>query len=282
MTVPSSDSGRPATPGWSSTCYARSTNSGVQPPAAFGAPPAPFDLHARFRAPMNDDALRASEVSSMMDALVQPRQKAKLEKKLSVDFGYGVRGPRALPRQHLHAARHAGRVLPPHPVPDQELEDLDLPPVAARLLRPADGPGAGHRPDRQRQVDHARRADQAHLRCGGRCTSSPSRTRWSSCFTDDVGLDLPARGRHRHRRASPRRCATPLRQDPDVIMVGEMRDPETISTVITAAETGHLVFSTLHTNTARRPSTASSTPSRPNSRRRSAPSSRRCSRAWSR
>jgi len=41
-----------------------------------------------------------------------------------------------------------------------------------------------------------------------------------------------------------------FRQDPDVIMVGEMRDPETISTAITAAETGHLVFSTLHTNDA--------------------------------
>ncbi len=42
-----------------------------------------------------------------------------------------------------------------------------------------------------------------------------------------------------------------LREDPDIIMVGEMRDTETISTVITAAETGHLVFSTLHTNNAR-------------------------------
>jgi twitching motility protein PilT len=41
-----------------------------------------------------------------------------------------------------------------------------------------------------------------------------------------------------------------VRQDPDVIMVGEMRDPETVATVITAAETGHLVFSTLHTNSA--------------------------------
>lgn len=41
-----------------------------------------------------------------------------------------------------------------------------------------------------------------------------------------------------------------FRQDPDVIMVGEMRDPETISTAITAAETGHLVFATLHTNSA--------------------------------
>lgn len=41
-----------------------------------------------------------------------------------------------------------------------------------------------------------------------------------------------------------------LRQDPDVIMIGEMRDPETISSAVTAAETGHLVFTTLHTNTA--------------------------------
>ena len=41
-----------------------------------------------------------------------------------------------------------------------------------------------------------------------------------------------------------------LREDPDVILVGEMRDLETISTAITAAETGHLVFSTLHTNSA--------------------------------
>ncbi len=41
-----------------------------------------------------------------------------------------------------------------------------------------------------------------------------------------------------------------FRQDPDIIMVGEMRDPETIATAITAAETGHLVFATLHTNSA--------------------------------
>jgi twitching motility protein PilT len=41
-----------------------------------------------------------------------------------------------------------------------------------------------------------------------------------------------------------------LRQDPDIVMIGEMRDPETIATAMTSAETGHLVFSTLHTNSA--------------------------------
>ncbi len=48
----------------------------------------------------------------------------------------------------------------------------------------------------------------------------------------------------------PRALRATFRQDPDVIMVGEMRDPETIATAITAAETGHLVFATLHTNSA--------------------------------
>ena len=52
----------------------------------------------------------------------------------------------------------------------------------------------------------------------------------------------------RHLLTRPLR--TVLRQDPDVIMVGEMRDAESIGTVMTAAETGHLVFSTLHTNSA--------------------------------
>jgi twitching motility protein PilT len=71
-----------------------------------------------------------------------------------------------------------------------------------------------------------------------------------------------------------------LREDPDVILVGEMRDLETISTALTAAETGHLVFATLHTQSPR-PSTGSSTSSRPSSRARSGPSSRSPCRASS-
>ena len=59
-----------------------------------------------------------------------------------------------------------------------------------------------------------------------------------------------------------------LRQDPDVILVGEMRDLETISTAITAAETGHLVFATLHTKARPTPSTVLLTFSLPNSRSR--------------
>ncbi len=55
---------------------------------------------------------------------------------------------------------------------------------------------------------------------------------------------------HQDAISFPMALKSVFRQDPDVIMVGEMRDPVTISTAITAAETGHLVFSTLHTNSA--------------------------------
>ena len=70
-----------------------------------------------------------------------------------------------------------------------------------------------------------------------------------------------------------------LRQDPDVLLVGEMRDPETASTAITAAETGHLVLSTLHTSDAAQAFIASSTFSPPSSSFRSIGNSRcRCMR----
>ena len=52
------------------------------------------------------------------------------------------------------------------------------------------------------------------------------------------------------RSRSRARCARRFREDPDVILVGEMRDPETIQFALTLAETGHLVFATLHTNDA--------------------------------
>ena len=61
---------------------------------------------------------------------------------------------------------------------------------------------------------------------------------------------LPARGRHRHADRSAQALRHVLRQDPDVILIGEIRDLETLDTALKAADTGHLVFSTLHTTDA--------------------------------
>ncbi|MDD4989772.1 MAG: type IV pilus twitching motility protein PilT [Candidatus Pacebacteria bacterium] len=68
-------------------------------------------------------------------------------------------------------------------------------------------------------------------------------------FQDDLSL-IEQREIHQDTLSFARALRAALREDPDVIMVGEMRDLETIGTTITAAETGHLVFATLHTNSA--------------------------------
>ena len=68
-------------------------------------------------------------------------------------------------------------------------------------------------------------------------------------FQDDRSI-IDQREVYQDTLSFARALRSTFRQDPDVIMVGEMRDPETISTAITAAETGHLIFATLHTNSA--------------------------------
>ena len=68
-------------------------------------------------------------------------------------------------------------------------------------------------------------------------------------FEDDRSI-IDQREVYQDTLSFARALKSTFREDPDVIMVGEMRDPETISIAITAAETGHLVFATLHTNTA--------------------------------
>ncbi|MEA3421970.1 MAG: PilT/PilU family type 4a pilus ATPase, partial [Acidobacteriota bacterium] len=68
-------------------------------------------------------------------------------------------------------------------------------------------------------------------------------------FEDDLSI-VDQREVYTDTLSFARALRSTFRQDPDVIMVGEMRDPETIATAITAAETGHLVFATLHTNSA--------------------------------
>ena len=68
-------------------------------------------------------------------------------------------------------------------------------------------------------------------------------------FNDDKSV-VDQREVYQDTLSFARALRSTFRQDPDVIMVGEMRDPETIATAITAAETGHLVFATLHTNSA--------------------------------
>ena len=112
---------------------------------------------------------------------------------------------------------------------------------------------AGARPrdraGRLRQDDDARGARRPHQRDASAATSSRSRTRSSTCTRNKESLvnqrEIPT-----HSPSFAKALRQSLREDPDVILVGEMRDLETISLAITASETGHLVLATLHTTTA--------------------------------
>ena len=126
------------------------------------------------------------------------------------------------------------------------IDELGLPPVLKKHRRGRARPGAGHRHHRQRQEHDAGGDDRPHQHAPGRRTSSPSKIRSSTCTRTtksiitqrEIGVDT---------RSFAYALRSALRQDPDVILVGEMRDMETIETALHAAETGHLVFSTLHT-----------------------------------
>ena len=131
----------------------------------------------------------------------------------------------------------------PHRVPT--IEELALPPVIARLAEEQRGivlvtgtTGAGKSTTLAAMIDHINDTRAAHVVMIEDPIEFVHRNRRSMIGQREVGIDtLSFKGALRR----------VLRQDPDVILIGEMRDEETVQTAMSAAETGHLVLSTIHT-----------------------------------
>ena len=198
--------------------------------------------------PLDSEALKPEDISGMLMSILTPTQKKRLETNLAVDLGYGVHGLARFRGSIFIQRGTLAATFRRIPIQILDLDDLGLPEVLAELsdlpmgLVLVTGPtGSGKSTTLAAMINRIARRRSAHVIT----IEDPI----EFLFTDDVasisqreiGTDTPS-FREALRNA--------VRQDPDVIMVGEMRDPETISTVITAAETGHLVFSTLHTNSA--------------------------------
>ena len=193
---------------------------------------------------------------------------------------FGIKGLARF-RANVFIQRGAvGGRLPHHPLRDPRLRGARPAAGGRRAVREAARPGAGDRPDRLGQVHHARGDDRQDQHASATSTSSPSRTRSSTCTRTRSCLVNQREVARRHARPSRNALRVVLREDPDVVLIGEMRDLETIEAALRIAETGHLTFAhAAHQLGASRPSTASSTSSRRTSSRRSAPSCRSCSRA---
>ena len=199
-------------------------------------------------APSSGPSLAAAEISSLVLPLLSPRQYEELQRAKAVDFCF-VREPVGRFRANLHYQRGtlaASIRLLPARIPS--LETLHLPPALARLAERRQGlvlvtgpTGCGKSSTLAALIDLINTNRRAHVVTIEDPVEYQHPNRGSIVEQIEVGHDTPD---------FVNSLRSILRQTPDVIFVGEMRDAETMATVLTAAETGHLVFSTLHTNDA--------------------------------
>ena len=188
------------------------------------------------------------DIRGMLIPLLTNEQAKELESKRALDFCF-VRGSTGRFRANFHYQRGtlaaSIRLLPPQ-VPT--IESLHLPPVLARLTERRQGlilltgpTGSGKTSTMAALIDliNARRRD--HIITIEDPVEYQHTNRNSIVEQIEVGHDTPS---------FAEAVRSVLRQNPDVILVGEMRDSETMAAALTAAETGHLVLSSLHTNDA--------------------------------
>src|ERR1041385_7848262 len=199
-------------------------------------------------APTSAATLDAEDVRSLVMPLLEPAQVDELQKRKSVDLGF-VRDGVGRFRVNIHHQRGtvaASIRLLPAKIPS--LESLHLPPSLAKLAERRQGlvlvtgpTGCGKTSTLAALIDIVNTRRAAHVVTIEDPIEYQHPNRSSIIEQIEVGRDTPD-------FAVTLRSV--MRQTPDVILVGEMRDAETMATALTAAETGHLVLSTLHTNDA--------------------------------
>jgi twitching motility protein PilT len=192
--------------------------------------------------------LTSADTKSLAYSVLTDAQKHRFEEALELDFSFGVRGLSRF-RANLFNQRGAvGAVFRAIPYEIKSFDDLMLPPVVSQLCdRPrglilVTGPtGSGKSTTLAAMIDKVNRERHEHIVT----IEDPIEFLHShkSCIVNqrEVGADT---------RGFAEALRTALRQDPDVVLVGEMRDLETIESALRIAETGHLTFATLHTNSA--------------------------------
>lgn len=197
----------------------------------------------------NCEALQPGQVRELMTPHLDEEQKAKFDKKIDLDYSFGVDEiSRRFRVNMFHQLRGTSAVLRYIPNTIPTLEELQAPPVFKQIsderkgLVLVTGPtGSGKSTTLAAMVNHINNARAEHILTIEdpiEFVHTPSK-----CVINQREV-------HDHAESFNSALRSALREDPDVILVGEMRDVETIRLALTAAETGHLVFATLHTSSA--------------------------------
>src|SRR6478672_4840934 len=189
--------------------------------------------------------LPPEEVARMAFGIMNDYQRQKFKETQEVDLAYGVPGLGRFRCNIFQQRGTVGLVLRVIPMQIRTIDELGLPPVLKKIAEEERGlvlvtgtTGSGKSTTLAAMIDHVNRTRCAHVMTVEDPIEFLHRDQQSIINQREVAVDT---------RSFAWALRSALRQDPDVILVGEMRDFETIETALLAAETGHLVFSTLHT-----------------------------------
>jgi twitching motility protein PilT len=193
-------------------------------------------------------ALTSSETKQLAYSVLTDAQKHRFEENLELDFSFGVKGLSRFRANIFNQRGAVGAVFRAIPYEIKSFEDLGLPPIVKDLCNKPRGlvlvtgpTGSGKSTTLAAVIDKINKERHEHILT----IEDPIEFlhNHKSCIVNQREVNADTRGFAQALR-------TALRQDPDVVLVGEMRDLETIESALRIAETGHLTFATLHTNSA--------------------------------
>jgi twitching motility protein PilT len=198
--------------------------------------------------PLEYPELTPAETKQLAYSVLTDSQKHRFEETLELDFSFGIKGLSRF-RANLFNQRGAvGAVFRSIPYEIRSFEELGLPQVAEKLCEKPRGlvlvtgpTGSGKSTTLAAMLDKVNRERHEHIIT----VEDPI-----EYLHPHKGCIVNQREVHSDTHSFANALRAALRQDPDVVLIGEMRDLETTETALRIAETGHLTFATLHTNSA--------------------------------
>ncbi len=198
--------------------------------------------------PLNHPALTASETKQLAYSILTDNQKHRLEENLEIDFSFGIKGMARFRSNVFHQRGAIAAAFRQVPYEIRGFRELGLPEITEKICEKPRGlvlvtgpTGSGKSTTLAAMVDKVNRERHEHI----------------------VTIEDPVEYLHSHKNCIVNQrelnsdtlsfagaLRSVLRQDPDVVLIGEMRDLETVESALRIAETGHLTFATLHTNSA--------------------------------
>ncbi len=198
--------------------------------------------------PLNLPKLTGEEIQDLCYTLITDKQKKQFEEEFELDFAFGIPNVgrfRANYYKVLDEMAAAFRIIPSE-IPT--IDSLGAPQIFKEIIKREKGlilvtgpTGSGKSTTLAAMLNEINETERKHIITIEDPVEFIHENKNSLFSHRELGLDT---------KSYARALKYALREDPDVILIGEMRDQETIKAALTAAETGHLVFGTLHTNSA--------------------------------